>query len=293
MSRKTDILAALALSPLSLRRLSLGRLSFRPLSFSFLAIAAICLSIAFLSPAAASETAGRLATKAASFSHEEGLAKAKAESKHVVAYFWTTWCSNCAWFNESVLGDPKVVESLDRDFVFVPLDADVEKELGREYMIRGVPTTIFLDPTGEPATILPGVAPPDIYANILDYISSGAYLEMEYDQYADLGENAPKPPSRTAASLVSSMEAAKDSSKPDGSGPAPGASNDPSAIESALVLGGPIITSAASDFALQTFSPALLRTSATVVFKLARLAKLGRLDRLGATMGEAPSAVDD
>ena len=150
------------------------------------------LSIALL-PAAGALARTELSTKAAQYGYEEGLVKAKAESKFIMAYFWTTWCVNCAQFNEAVLGDPKVVEALERHFVLVPLDADIEKDLSRKYMVRVVPTTLFLSPSGEPATILPGVAPPDMFLSILDYVSSNAYLDMEYDEYYALGPDAPKP----------------------------------------------------------------------------------------------------
>jgi thioredoxin-related protein len=215
---------------------------------------AVLLSLS-ASPAGA---AAVLDTKALRYGHEEGLAKAKAEGKHVLAYFWTTWCGNCAWLNENVLANPAVVETLDRDFVFVPLDADLERDLGRQYLVRVVPMIVFLDPDGEPATVLPGLAPPEIFVDVLNYVSSKAYLEMEFDQYAALGDGAPKAQWQGAGQST----------------PLP----EPKAPSPALIMlrqGGPALVGLAGDMLVQTFSPALIHSTLAVVLKAAAMARQG------------------
>jgi thioredoxin-related protein len=237
------------------------------------------LALALLSSFSASPAgaAAVLDTKALQYGHDEGLAKAKAEGKHTLAYFWTTWCGNCAWLNENVLASPAVVEALDRDFVFVPLDADVERDLGRQYLVRVVPMIVFLDPDGEPATVLPGLAPPEIFLSILNYVSSKAYAEMEFDQYAALGDGAPKSDWRSETE------------------PLP----EPKAPSPALIMlrsGGPALVGLAGDMLVQTFSPALIHSALAVVLKAAAMARPGPAGRYGDARNEeltptlAPSA---
>jgi thioredoxin-related protein len=148
--------------------------------------------------AAADPVSGTLDVPVAQHGHEAALALAKAEDRFVMVYFWTTWCSNCAFFNREVLSDPAVAAALERDFLLVPLDADHEAELAQKYRVRAVPTTIFLDPGGQPGSVLPGAVPADVFLSVLNYVSSLAYVDMEYEDYANLGDRAPGPRPRPA-----------------------------------------------------------------------------------------------
>jgi thioredoxin-related protein len=77
-----------------------------------------------------------------------------------------------------------VAAALDK-FVFVSIDTDRDKQnLSKKFRIRAVPTFVFLNSKGEPASILPGAVPAEIFVAVLDYISSGSYQTMEFDEYA-------------------------------------------------------------------------------------------------------------
>jgi thiol-disulfide isomerase/thioredoxin len=243
-----------------------------PLALAAALVVALAVAL-FPAPAPARETGGGPLIDAAELGHEEALAKAKAEGKFIMAYFWTTWCPNCAWFNESVLGDAKVAETLARDFVFLPLDADVERDLSRRYVVRVVPTTVFLDPDGEPATILPGVAPPDVFVSILDYLSSRAYLDMEFDAYVDLGPAAPKPPVREPA-LASLAPGAIVAPVPAG---ATGAAGSPVGGPAERIRpSGPTLASTAGSLALRALSPGPLSVAVSAVKALSERGRLIR-----------------
>ncbi|MDR3155388.1 MAG: thioredoxin family protein [Deltaproteobacteria bacterium] len=116
------------------------------------------------------------------------LASAAAESsgtgKYVILYFWASWCGNCRDFDENVLPDKAVVESLNSNFAFVPLDYDSEREMVQMYRIRAVPTFIFIDPQGKPATMLPGALPAEIFNAVLAFVSTGSYKKMDFDEFA-------------------------------------------------------------------------------------------------------------
>ncbi|MDR2443464.1 MAG: thioredoxin family protein [Deltaproteobacteria bacterium] len=132
-------------------------------------------------------------TQVSQLSFDEALTRAQAENKYVIAYFWTDWCPNCANFNQYVLNDPDIVSAMNRDFFFVPVDADHERQLSVEFMVRVVPTTIFLSPDGQPASILPGTVNAEVFMLVLNYISSGAYIDLEFEDFAKTAISQARP----------------------------------------------------------------------------------------------------
>ncbi|MDR1657881.1 MAG: thioredoxin family protein [Deltaproteobacteria bacterium] len=141
-------------------------------------------------------------------SYDEALARASSENKFVAVYFWTDWCSNCAYFNANVLTDLKVIESMNRDFVFVPVDADRQKNLSTKFRVRSVPTTIFLNSSGQPVSILPGATPPEVFLVVLSYLSSKAYIDLEFEDYIQKYKPSAVAPTddRTAAKQKSNSQ---------------------------------------------------------------------------------------
>ncbi|MDR1297385.1 MAG: thioredoxin family protein [Deltaproteobacteria bacterium] len=117
--------------------------------------------------------------------YEEALRLAAENDSLVLLYFWTDWCSNCAAFSKNVLTMPSIVGALNKDFLLVSLDSDTERELSTKYRVRVVPTLLFLDSQGAPVSVLPGAIPGEIFGLVLEYMSSGAYVGLEFEDYLD------------------------------------------------------------------------------------------------------------
>ncbi|MDR2350259.1 MAG: thioredoxin fold domain-containing protein [Deltaproteobacteria bacterium] len=120
-----------------------------------------------------------------SYSLVEAQEVSKNADKYLLMYFWASWCGNCSFFEQSVLPSPEIVRALNDSFAFVSIDFDRSKELARALRLRSVPTFIFLDPAGEAATVLPGAVPPDIFLMVLNYVSTGSYKTMDFEDYAE------------------------------------------------------------------------------------------------------------
>jgi thioredoxin-related protein len=128
------------------------------------------------------------------FSYEEGLAKAKAESKLVLIDFWTGWCHWCKVMDKETYAHEDVIARLGQRFVCVKVNAESDEPQGApgaasgraiagEYGVGSYPTTWFVDEEGAKIAPLAGFVPPDRFTQILDFISSGAYKTQDFPAY--------------------------------------------------------------------------------------------------------------
>ena len=80
--------------------------------------------------------------------YDDGLAEAKKAKKPVLLIFYTEWCPHCTNYSK-MFHDPKVVAK-SKEFVMIRLDADKNKDLGKQFAVDGsyIPRTFFLTSAG-------------------------------------------------------------------------------------------------------------------------------------------------
>jgi len=82
---------------------------------------------------------------------QEAFAKAEKENKHVFVDSYTDWCYWCKVMDKETFTDQAIADYLNKEFV--PLKMDMEKGFGIQvalkYRIRGFPTILFFNPSGE------------------------------------------------------------------------------------------------------------------------------------------------
>ena len=87
---------------------------------------------------------------------EEGLARAKAESKPAIIDFTADWCTYCHEMDREVLGKPAVVAESKR-FVMIKRDVTVHgprvDELYRQYGVVAPPAFVFVESNGRQHTL--------------------------------------------------------------------------------------------------------------------------------------------
>jgi thiol:disulfide interchange protein DsbD len=85
---------------------------------------------------------------------DQVLADARRDRRPVVVDVAAEWCIPCKEMDATTFRDPDVRDEAE-SFVMVKLDMTLEGEendrLTEQLLIRGVPTTLFLDPSGEEA----------------------------------------------------------------------------------------------------------------------------------------------
>jgi len=85
---------------------------------------------------------------------EEIIAEAQKRNKPVIIDFYATWCTPCRELEEVTFHDTAVVQQAERDFVMVKVDVTkggnpLYESLLQKYIIKGVPTIVFLDVSGK------------------------------------------------------------------------------------------------------------------------------------------------
>ncbi len=82
---------------------------------------------------------------------EETLAQAALDKKPVIIDFWADWCAACHELEEQTFTDSRV-RAMAQNFVLLKFDATKEsgelKYLKKKYNIQGLPTVIFINPSG-------------------------------------------------------------------------------------------------------------------------------------------------
>lgn len=76
--------------------------------------------------------------------YNEGLRIAKAQNKPLLLFFHTQYCGWCTKMKKTTLKDPKVIEHITKNYIFVSLDRDKDS-FPEHLMPRFVPTTYIVD----------------------------------------------------------------------------------------------------------------------------------------------------
>lgn len=77
---------------------------------------------------------------------EEAFQQAQKGDKPVYLSLGAVWCHWCHVFDETTLSDPQVIETLNRDFICIRVDADKNPHIQGRYLAGGWPTSAFLTP---------------------------------------------------------------------------------------------------------------------------------------------------
>jgi thioredoxin-related protein len=127
--------------------------------------------------------------------YEAGVAKARSEGKYMVIDFYTDWCHWCKVMDKDTFSKDEIKSRFADSFVTIRVDAESDKpqgsspdapsgkQLAASFGVRSYPTLWFLDSEGGKISPLPGFVDADRFGGILDFISTGSYKSMNYQEF--------------------------------------------------------------------------------------------------------------
>ncbi len=88
--------------------------------------------------------------------YSQGLELAASKDKPVFLYFHAHWCTYCQKLKQTTFTDAGVIQTLQEAFIPVSVDVDKDRELARNWNVRGLPMMVFLKPDGSKIASIPG-----------------------------------------------------------------------------------------------------------------------------------------
>lgn len=79
--------------------------------------------------------------------YKAALAVSRETGKPILIDFWATWCQPCAVMDEKFWTRADVVEAV-KSFVPLKVDYDAQRDLAKQFIVRGLPYIAFSDPFG-------------------------------------------------------------------------------------------------------------------------------------------------
>ena len=129
-------------------------------------------------------------------SFDEAVTLAKQENKKILVDVYTDWCGWCKKMDKEVYANSSVAGVLSSSFITVKLNAEsssrsltfrgrtlTEEQFAASAGVTGYPTTIFLDESANPITVLPGYVPAERFVPILKYIGDNHYQTISFEDY--------------------------------------------------------------------------------------------------------------
>jgi thioredoxin-related protein len=126
--------------------------------------------------------------------------QAASDADKVLALIWEQQgCEYCEQMHEVALKQPELIALGKKRFHVLQMDLwgerqfidfDGEKvseaKLARSLAVRGTPTTVFYDETGDQVFRMPGFASPEIFYLVYEYVAEEGYQDVTLQNWAKL-----------------------------------------------------------------------------------------------------------
>ena len=105
-------------------------------------------------------------------SYTDGMARGKFEKKKVFLHFYAEWCSACKSMANITFKDPGVIASLNKDFIPIRVDVDIQKQTSALYRVKALPDTWLIAENTDIIGHQPGYISPEQLKKILNSLQN-------------------------------------------------------------------------------------------------------------------------
>lgn len=128
---------------------------------------------------------------------ERALKLAPEEGKKILVDVFATWCPYCQRMHSEVYPSGSVQEAISKYFLWVKIDVEsealvnyqgeemTEAQFAQALENQNVPTVYFLNDEGAIIGAQPGYLKEDVFANLLNFVGSDAYLDQSFQEYTE------------------------------------------------------------------------------------------------------------
>lgn len=126
---------------------------------------------------------------------QDALELAPVENKKILVDVFASWCPYCQRMHSEVYPSDAVQRAISDHYFWVRIDVEstekvyyhgeemTEAEFATALENQNVPTTYFLNSEGAILGKQPGFIDGDIFANLLNFVGSDAYLNQSFQDY--------------------------------------------------------------------------------------------------------------
>jgi len=151
----------------------------------------LCLSLGLLLCFSAISTGQSLNPTAL----ESALISAKESGKKVLIDVYAEWCPYCEKMHTEVYTETDVIKAVNEHFYLVKINIESENEvnfLGNRMtesdfakMLKSssLPSTYFMNSSGELLGMQPGLLPADVFEDLLTFVGSDSYESLSFEEY--------------------------------------------------------------------------------------------------------------
>lgn len=126
---------------------------------------------------------------------ESALISAKESGKKVLIDVYAEWCPYCEKMHTEVYTETDVIKAVNEHFYLVKINIEsqnevnflgnrmTESDFAKMLKSSSLPSTYFMNSSGELLGMQPGLLPADVFEDLLTFVGSDSYESLSFEEY--------------------------------------------------------------------------------------------------------------
>ena len=126
---------------------------------------------------------------------DKALESAKESGKKVLIDVYAEWCPYCEKMHTEVYTETDVIAAVNKHFYLVKINIEsqnevnylgnrmTESEFAKMLKSSSLPTTFFMNSSGELLGMQPGLLPADVFEDLLTFVGTDSFESISFEEY--------------------------------------------------------------------------------------------------------------